>query len=55
MWGSDTISFAATKDFGDGLDTHGRADVDVAEDGGAAHVEPVRVIWSQFLEATSLY
>lgn len=55
MWRGDTVAFAATKDLGDGLDSDGGADVDVAEDGGASHVEPIRVIGSKLLEAGSLH
>lgn len=54
MWGSDTITFAATKDLGDSLYSYGRADVDVTKDGSASHIEPVRVVGSKLLETTSL-
>lgn len=50
----DSITFASTKDLGDGLHSNWGTNVDMTENCSTSDVEPIRIIGSQLFEAGSL-
>lgn len=52
--GADTAVLGGAVDLAETADTDGLAEVDVAGDGGSAHVEPVNVLGRELLGGTGL-